>query len=97
MSGVILEKNIEEGEVISSGMGNNEGGTLILIIADLSRMLAETNINEVDIEIHRHNHWSFSECREYFNLDLCEYLYFGGYPGAIPLRKDEVMREIQLP
>lgn len=41
-------------------------------------------------EIHRHNHWSFSECREYFNLDFFEYLYFGGYPGAIPLRKDEV-------
>ncbi len=40
-------------------------------------------------EIHRHNHWSFSECKEYFNLKLEEYLYFGGYPGAIPLRKDE--------
>jgi predicted AAA+ superfamily ATPase len=40
-------------------------------------------------EIHRHNHWSFFECKEYFNLKLEEYLYFGGYPGAIPLRKDE--------
>lgn len=41
-------------------------------------------------EIHRHNHWSFSECKEYFNLKLEEYIYFGGYPGAIPLRKDEL-------
>lgn len=40
-------------------------------------------------EIHRHNHWSFSECKEYFNLKLEDYLYFGGYPGAIPLRRDE--------
>jgi len=40
-------------------------------------------------EIHRHNHWSFPECKEYFGLELEEYIYFGGYPGAIPLRKDE--------
>jgi len=40
-------------------------------------------------EIHRHNHWSFSECKDYFKLKLEEYIYFGGYPGAIPLRKDE--------
>ncbi len=40
-------------------------------------------------EIHRHNHWSFSECKEYFNLKLEDYLYFGGYPGATPLRRDE--------
>ncbi|MFA5031428.1 MAG: ATP-binding protein [bacterium] len=41
-------------------------------------------------EIHRHNHWSFPECKECFNLKFEEYLYFGGYPGAIPLRKDEI-------
>lgn len=27
--------------------------------------------------------------KEYFGLKLEEYFYFGGYPGAIPLRKDE--------
>lgn len=41
-------------------------------------------------EVHRHNHWSFLECKECFNLKFEEYLYFGGYPGAIPLRKDEI-------
>jgi predicted AAA+ superfamily ATPase len=40
-------------------------------------------------ELHRHYQWSFPECRECFSLGLNEYLYFGGYPGAIPMRKDE--------
>ncbi len=41
-------------------------------------------------EIHRHFHWSFKECHEYFRLDLNEYIYFGGYPGSMDLRKDEL-------
>jgi len=40
-------------------------------------------------ELHRHFHWSYGECREYFRLSLDEYLFFGGYPGALPLRGDE--------
>lgn len=40
-------------------------------------------------ELHRHTHWSFTECKEYFSLGLHEYLYFGGYPGAIPMRKNQ--------
>lgn len=40
-------------------------------------------------ELHRHNHWSFKECKECFSLSLKEYLFFGGYPGALPLRHDE--------
>lgn len=39
-------------------------------------------------EIHRHFHWSFEECRQYFSLSLEQYLYFGGYPGALSLRKN---------
>lgn len=39
-------------------------------------------------ELHRHPHWSFPECKEYFSLTLEEYLYFGGYPGAMSLRKN---------
>ncbi|MCY3963661.1 MAG: ATP-binding protein [Acidobacteria bacterium] len=30
-------------------------------------------------------HWSFSEMREAFGFDLQQYLYFGGYPGAVRL------------
>lgn len=34
-------------------------------------------------------HWSFEECRQAFGLTLDQYIYFGGYPGAISLIKNE--------
>lgn len=34
-------------------------------------------------------HWSFKECEEAFGLSLDEYIFFGGYPGALPYRNDE--------
>lgn len=34
-------------------------------------------------------HWSFREMAEAFDFDLEDYLYFGGYPGAAPLIRDE--------
>jgi len=49
ISGRILEKNVEEGEKITSGIGNTGGGTVILTIGDLSSMKILTKINEVDI------------------------------------------------
>jgi len=39
-------------------------------------------------ELHRHMQWSFKECKECFGLTLDEFLIFGGYPGALALRKD---------
>lgn len=33
--------------------------------------------------------WTFRECREAFGYDLEDFLYFGGYPGAAPLKDDE--------
>ncbi len=63
-----------------------------VILLGSSSLLMQKGLTESlagRFEIHRHNHWSFSECKEYFNLKLEEYLYFGGYPGAIPLRKNE--------
>jgi len=36
-------------------------------------------------EILHLTHWSFSEMREAFDWDLNKYLYFGGYPGSVPL------------
>ncbi|TYO99376.1 hypothetical protein EDC39_103222 [Geothermobacter ehrlichii] len=33
--------------------------------------------------------WSYSEMRDAFGLSVDEYIYFGGYPGAITLREDE--------
>lgn len=49
LNGTILEKNVEEGEKVTSGIGNTGGGTVILTIGDLSTMRILTKINEVDI------------------------------------------------
>ncbi len=34
-------------------------------------------------------HWSLREMRDAFGLSAAEYVWFGGYPGAISLREDE--------
>jgi len=34
-------------------------------------------------------HWNYSECREAFGYSLDDFLFFGGYPGASALIKDE--------
>ena len=34
-------------------------------------------------------HWSFAEMSAAFDFDLDSYLYFGGYPGAAPLVRDQ--------
>lgn len=41
-------------------------------------------------ELHRHPHWQYKECHNYFNLSLEDYFLFGGYPGALSLRDDPV-------
>lgn len=39
--------------------------------------------------LHRCPHWSFEECRRAFGWDLDRWIYFGGYPGAVPLTDEE--------
>lgn len=39
-------------------------------------------------EVHTHSHWTYAECREYFGLNLDEYIFYGGYPGAIKMRHE---------
>jgi predicted AAA+ superfamily ATPase len=34
-------------------------------------------------------HWSFAEMKAAFGFSLDDYLYFGGYPGAAPLARDQ--------
>jgi predicted AAA+ superfamily ATPase len=34
-------------------------------------------------------HWNYAECREAFGYSLDDFLFFGGYPGASSLIKDE--------
>ena len=49
MSGTITRLNVEEGEIVTSGRSAFAQGPAILTIADLSRMVVKTRINEVDI------------------------------------------------
>ncbi len=50
ISGVVINLNVEEGEMITSGtQAFGGGGTTIMAIADLSKMIVKVDINEVDI------------------------------------------------
>jgi len=49
MDGTVLQKNVEEGQVISSPSGNVSGGTVLLTIADLQVMQVRTLVSEVDV------------------------------------------------
>jgi HlyD family secretion protein len=48
VSGTIINKNVEEGEMVVSSESYS-GGTVILTIADLSKMIILAEINEIDI------------------------------------------------
>ncbi|MBI4370240.1 MAG: ATP-binding protein [Elusimicrobia bacterium] len=60
------------------------GSSALLVQRGLTESLAGR------FELHRHMQWSFKECRECFGLGLNDFLVFGGYPGALALRKDPV-------
>jgi HlyD family secretion protein len=49
ITGVIIEKLIEEGQIIASGISNVSGGTPLAIIADLSRLFIIADVDETDI------------------------------------------------
>jgi HlyD family secretion protein len=49
IDGIIIEKFIEEGQIIASGISNVSGGTAIATIADMSRLFIIADIDETDI------------------------------------------------
>jgi len=49
ITGIILTKNVEIGQIISSGVSNVGGGTLLATLADMTQVYVETNVDEVDI------------------------------------------------
>ncbi|MBC8283231.1 MAG: efflux RND transporter periplasmic adaptor subunit [Nitrospinae bacterium] len=49
INGVIIEKFIEEGQIIASGISNVSGGTAIATIADMSLLFIIADIDETDI------------------------------------------------
>ncbi len=49
INGIIIEKLVEEGQIIASGISNVSGGTAIANIADMSRLFIIADIDETDI------------------------------------------------
>ncbi len=50
ISGVVINLNVEQGEMITSGtQAYGGGGTVLMTIADLSKMIVKTDVNEVDV------------------------------------------------
>lgn len=49
MDGVVLTKNIEIGESITSGVSSFNAGTVMFSVADTSSMIVKAGVNEVDI------------------------------------------------
>lgn len=49
MDGIVLQKYVEEGQVISSGISNVSGGTLIATLADLNSVYVKADVDETDI------------------------------------------------
>jgi HlyD family secretion protein len=49
LAGTVLEKNIEEGQVIQSASQNVSGGTTLMVMADLKSMQVRTLVDETDM------------------------------------------------
>ena len=65
---------------------------LKVVLLGSSRVLRKRGLTESlagCFELIRLGHWSYQEMKDAFRLSLDEYIYFGGYPGAATLIKDE--------
>lgn len=49
ISGVIMEKLVEEGQIIVSGISSVSGGTPLAVIADMSRLFIIADVDETDV------------------------------------------------
>jgi predicted AAA+ superfamily ATPase len=63
-----------------------------VLLLGSSRILMQQGLTESLLgrfEKHYITHWSFSEMQEAFNINLNEYIWFGAYPGAAGIMRDE--------
>jgi uncharacterized protein len=68
------------------------GRMLPVVLLGSSPLLLQSGSSESlagRFELLRVTHWSFAEMQAAFGLDLEEWLFFGGYPGAFALAADE--------
>lgn len=67
------------------------GIDLKVVLLGSSALLMQQGLTESlagRFEVIRIMHWSFSEMRRCFGVSLDQYIYFGGYPGAVDLIED---------
>jgi uncharacterized protein len=63
-----------------------------VLILGSSSLLMQEGLNESlagRFFLHRCPHWGYTECRNAFKFSLEQWIYFGGYPGAVPFVKNE--------
>ncbi|MEP6795008.1 MAG: DUF4143 domain-containing protein [Saprospiraceae bacterium] len=68
------------------------GNDIKVILLGSSRLLLQQGLTESltgRFEAIYVPHWSFSEMNELHGMNVEEYIWFGGYPGAADLRNDE--------
>jgi RND family efflux transporter MFP subunit len=49
INGVVSERNVQTGQIISSGISNVGGGTVVMVLSDLSRRFILASVDESDI------------------------------------------------
>ena len=68
------------------------GTPLKAVLTGSSSLLLQKGLSESlmgRFEVIFSTHWSYTECKEAFGYTLDDFLFFGGYPGAAALIKDE--------
>ena len=49
IDGVVSERNVQSGQIVSSGISNVGGGTLVMVLSDLTRLFILASVDESDI------------------------------------------------
>jgi hypothetical protein len=65
--------------------------SLYVVLLGSSSLLVQRGLTESlagRFEIISFPHWSFSECRDCFDISFDEYVFYGGYPGALQILLD---------
>jgi len=70
----------------------SETQNIRVMILGSSSLLMQEGLNESlagRFFLHRCSHWGYAECRNAFNFNLDQWIYFGGYPGAVTFMRNE--------
>jgi predicted AAA+ superfamily ATPase len=63
-----------------------------VVILGSSALMVQKGLKESlagRFEIIPFSHWTFQECKNAFGISLDEYIFFGGYPGALAIYKED--------